>query len=992
MVPSARMYTLCEAGKVLVWLACFSRLLTLTLGAPSNNSTDREGDSSFCQVESVLQSPYPSPFGSGVSQGCLYDIVYDVMVDSPLGACSAFFIRNNGQTPLPYWQLVWDGDYSAVDVDEAILIAAGGYNPSSQNRSKPPARVISQTEKSIRANGGSVNFTVSIKPPAVGNSSEGESSWPSNMTTTYRVFGVFFNEAECSPLSRISLKDDEEDEENVMECGAVQPGGTAKQGSMKIICRSRFCCRPTNLGASPPKNIGNPGNLTNTTVNINGTEVPLPNNVSTSAFVSLVDHLEAIGGWFKNSTNGTEPVSVPEPPVRRQDGPPEPPVLGLSPIKSSPISPPGGNEGDNNGLTQAKVIIITVPLAGSVLAALAIGLVIRARRRVPQRGPSTPPAPSTVQDPTQSHPHVRPTFLTGFHTQKPYLPMYRANSLAAPLNQTVDQWSISSKAISRSVSLPSHSSLALNDSLPSTHSTPSMDPCTSYMGAQLLPQSSGGPLILSPTYRGPYGYPEAHTLTGKRTLSFLENDKEGVEGANTKGASTSNFHVSPQMGESPPQMYGMIPRPSPAVVGPPGFGGPLDIYGAGGYGSSGLSEHPHIILEHEREGEATPEGAVSLCSDIWTRDQPADFEEVDFREIELEHKLGAGGFGQVYAARWRGDQVAVKMVPVLEGCNGSSFASGLKGLQQEVAVLSGLDHPNIIRFLGACLAPPHICIVEELALGGSLYQKIHSKANKKRGIKMPYREVIQVAMDVASAMAFLHPSIVHRDLKPQNVLLDLNGRAKVCDFGIAKYKDRTFLSTKNVHAGTPAYMAPELFEGKPVGERVDVFSFGVMLWECLTGLQPWADYHNPMQIIFAVGVLDQRLEIPGSCPEVIQKLIARCWEREPDDRPSFNEILPILEGEMRRLSYFRPGPPLVDRGQTSRAPAKSQTPPTSAEHPALPDTPLHQQGVTRKPTWPLSWNSLRSSGQEGEQKSLRRTTTGRESFLRTLSGNSGGPL
>merc|ERR1719245_815911 len=88
---------------------------------------------------------------------------------------------------------------------------------------------------------------------------------------------------------------------------------------------------------------------------------------------------------------------------------------------------------------------------------------------------------------------------------------------------------------------------------------------------------------------------------------------------------------------------------------------------------------------------------------------------------------------------------------------------------------------------------------------------------------MKYVELLQYGLDIADAMAYLHPTVVHRDLKSQNVLLDSNTRAKVCDFGIAKFKNKTFLTTVNSQAGTPAYMAPELFSAGDVSESATCF-------------------------------------------------------------------------------------------------------------------------------------------------------------------------
>lgn len=247
-----------------------------------------------------------------------------------------------------------------------------------------------------------------------------------------------------------------------------------------------------------------------------------------------------------------------------------------------------------------------------------------------------------------------------------------------------------------------------------------------------------------------------------------------------------------------------------------------------------------------------------------------------------------------------GRRVAVKLVRLM--LDGSTYcAKSLDSLRQEVQVLSRLSHPHIIRFWGACLAPPNVCLVEELAEGGSLHARLHARRRGGQPLHPPLTldQVIQLGREVASAMAYMHAAcVVHRDLKPQNVLLDGQGHAKVCDFGIAKFKDRTFLSTRNTQAGTPAYMAPEQFEGGRVDEKVDVYAFGMLLWECLTRQRPWADLKNPMQVIFVVGVQCQRPELPPALPPRLAALIRACWADSPADRPPFAEVLHVLEGSL----------------------------------------------------------------------------------------------
>ncbi|KAK9832844.1 hypothetical protein WJX81_006571 [Elliptochloris bilobata] len=271
--------------------------------------------------------------------------------------------------------------------------------------------------------------------------------------------------------------------------------------------------------------------------------------------------------------------------------------------------------------------------------------------------------------------------------------------------------------------------------------------------------------------------------------------------------------------------------------------------------------------------------------------------DIDYEtEVQLEEKIGSGAFGSVYRGRWRGRLVAIK---VLRAAFPGDAAAELDSFRREVRVLSSLQHARIVGLLGACMAPPHICLVEELVSGGSLFDALHRRS-RRRGpscaMPLAYPRLLQVATDVADAMAYLHqpPAIVHRDLKSSNVLLDAAGRAVM--------KDRTFMSTVMTSAaGTPAYMAPETFEGQQVTEKVDMYSFGVLLWECLTGEQPWAELSTPMQVIYVVGVLGRRPRIPAGCAAELRSLICDCWQRDPRARPPFAAILIRLQEEQQRL-------------------------------------------------------------------------------------------
>jgi len=141
-------------------------------------------------------------------------------------------------------------------------------------------------------------------------------------------------------------------------------------------------------------------------------------------------------------------------------------------------------------------------------------------------------------------------------------------------------------------------------------------------------------------------------------------------------------------------------------------------------------------------------------------------------DVILHEKLGAGAFGTVFKGEWGGHTVAVKVLQTAY----ASDSREMDSFRQEIAVLSGLRHPNIVAFLAACTIPPDICIVEELAEGGSLHSKLHGTSGEENRCRpMPADRVVQVAIDVSQAMVYLHPNIVHRDLKSQNVLLDKDG-------------------------------------------------------------------------------------------------------------------------------------------------------------------------------------------------------------------------
>jgi len=208
--------------------------------------------------------------------------------------------------------------------------------------------------------------------------------------------------------------------------------------------------------------------------------------------------------------------------------------------------------------------------------------------------------------------------------------------------------------------------------------------------------------------------------------------------------------------------------------------------------------------------------------------------------------------------------------------------------KSEVAILSQLRHPNLVLFLGACVEEKR-CIIYEYLENGNLYDYLRDHEVKPS-------EAIKIAKNIACGMNFLHYSqedpIIHRDLKSLNVLLDLYLNAKIGDFGLAKQKEKGTILNEKV--GTIRWTAPEILRGESYTEKVDVYSFGIVLWELF--IRPVAVPFEGMTIaeVKELVINGARPELPN-CNSGIRALIKSCWQDDPTKRPIFAEILKELE-------------------------------------------------------------------------------------------------
>ncbi|XP_073033984.1 serine/threonine-protein kinase STY46-like isoform X3 [Primulina eburnea] len=285
---------------------------------------------------------------------------------------------------------------------------------------------------------------------------------------------------------------------------------------------------------------------------------------------------------------------------------------------------------------------------------------------------------------------------------------------------------------------------------------------------------------------------------------------------------------------------------------------------------SPLSEHEHVEIKCESVRLEIP----SDGTDVW---------EMDPNFLKFEYKVASGSYGDLYKGTYCSQEVAIKILKA-ERLN----AELQKEFAQEVYIMRKVRHKNVVQFLGACTRPPNLCIVTEYMSGGSVYDYLHKQ---KGTFKLP--SLLKVAVDVSRGMNYLHQNnIIHRDLKAANLLMDENEVVKVGDFGVARVKAETGVMT--AETGTYRWMAPEVIEHKPYDHKVDVFSFGVVLWELLTGKLPY-EHLTPLQA--AVGVVQKGLRpnIPTHTHPKLAELLERCWQQDPTLRPDFTEITEILQ-------------------------------------------------------------------------------------------------
>eukprot|EP01118_Nematostelium_gracile_P010836 TRINITY_DN3790_c0_g1_i2.p1 TRINITY_DN3790_c0_g1~~TRINITY_DN3790_c0_g1_i2.p1 ORF type:complete len:477 (-),score=78.34 TRINITY_DN3790_c0_g1_i2:23-1453(-) len=251
---------------------------------------------------------------------------------------------------------------------------------------------------------------------------------------------------------------------------------------------------------------------------------------------------------------------------------------------------------------------------------------------------------------------------------------------------------------------------------------------------------------------------------------------------------------------------------------------------------------------------------------------------IDLTNIEIKKKLGQGKFGEVYLGLWEGTEVALKRVNQEHS----------KNFEKETKILAKLSHPHVLRYLGRFTdEKSDQYIVTEYASNGGLDDYLTKNT-------VSLEEKMKILLDTAKGMSYLsEEKILHRDLACRNLLVNERGEILISDFGMSKIEEDYYqISAESI---IPVkWTAMEVLNGKKHTLASDVWSFGVVCWEILE------DAAKPFAAISNAEMYDhlkkgRRLARPDICPDGLWTIMKQCWQEKPQDRPSFDQIVRLME-------------------------------------------------------------------------------------------------
>ncbi|KAK7280919.1 hypothetical protein RIF29_08492 [Crotalaria pallida] len=300
----------------------------------------------------------------------------------------------------------------------------------------------------------------------------------------------------------------------------------------------------------------------------------------------------------------------------------------------------------------------------------------------------------------------------------------------------------------------------------------------------------------------------------------------------------------------------------------------------------------------------------------------------------FEKKIGKGSFGSVYYGKMSdGKEVAVKTMTDPSSHGNQQFVN-------EVALLSRIHHRNLVPLIGYCEEEYQHILVYEYMHNGTLRDHIHAQvcSNQKQ---LDWLTRLRIAEDAAKGLEYLHtgcnPSIIHRDVKTSNILLDINMRAKVSDFGLSRLAEEDLTHISSVARGTVGYLDPEYYANQQLTEKSDVYSFGVVLLELISGRKPVSsdDYGPEMNIVHwarslirkgdVISIMDPSLVGNVKTESIwrVAEIAMQCVEQHGASRPRMQEVILAIQD----ASKIEKGP---DQAQLKSSSSSSTSKPQSS--------------------------------------------------------------
>lgn len=281
--------------------------------------------------------------------------------------------------------------------------------------------------------------------------------------------------------------------------------------------------------------------------------------------------------------------------------------------------------------------------------------------------------------------------------------------------------------------------------------------------------------------------------------------------------------------------------------------------------------------------------------------------EIEAATMKFSKNIGKGSFGIVYYGRMKdGKEVAVKII-------GDPTSQGTKQFLTEVSLLSRIHHRNLVPLIGYCEEANHRILVYEYMHNGTLRDHIHDPIKQRQ---LDWLTRLRIAEDAAKGLEYLHtgcsPGIIHRDVKTSNILLDINMRAKVADFGLSRQAEEDLTHISSVARGTLGYLDPEYYANQQLTEKSDVYSFGIVLLELISGRKPITeDYGTDWNIVHWARSLIRKGDVGSMMDPLladsvklesvwrVAEVAIQCVEQHGISRPKMQEIiLAIQDAEM----------------------------------------------------------------------------------------------